>query len=369
MLKKSIRNIALGFAVATLFAGVGILSKLSHQGLQAAEPYKVGFIYIGPVGDHGWTYQHDQARKEVEKHFAGKVKTSFVENVPESGDAERVIEQLVADGNKMIFTTSFGYMNPTLKVAKRYPNVIFEHATGFKTDKNVGVYNARFYEGRYVVGQMLGKLSKTNTIGYIASFPIPEVVMGINATLLGARSVNPKMQVKVVWVNSWFDPGKEADAAKALIDQGADALMQHTDSPAAMQVAQDRKVWAVGQASDMSNFGKDAQITSIVNNWGPYYIKRIQAGIDGKWATDVTWDGLKEGMVKLAPFNAKVPKDVADAANATVEGIKSGKIVPFAGPIKNQAGKEVVAKGQALDDKAINSMDYFVEGVQGTIQK
>ena len=356
---KSLINFTATIALTLLFA----------VGVAKAEPYKVGFVYVGPIGDHGWSYQHDQGRLAVEKHFGDKVKTTFVENVPEGADAERVIDQLANDGNQLIFTTSFGFMNPTLKVAKRHPDRLFEHATGFKTSDNVSIYNARFYEGRYVVGQAVGSLTKTNVIGYIASFPIPEVVMGINATLKGARRVNPDAEIKVVWVNSWFDPGKESDAAKTLIDQGADVLLQHTDSPAAMQVAQDRGVWAVGQASDMHKFGPDAQVTAIVNNWGPYYIDRIQAAMDGKWETGSVWGGLKAGMLYLSDFNKKIPQSIIDDARALEAQIKSGEVHPFAGPIVDQDGKERLASGQIMDDPAINSMDFFVEGVIGSVPK
>ena len=256
------RKILIAAAAAMLATAAGLLSA------SAADKLKVGFIYLGPVGDLGWTYQHDLARLAMVKEFGDKVETTFLENVSEGPDAERSIEQLVRAGNKLIFTTSFGYMDPTLKVAKKYPNVHFEHATGFKRDKNMSIYNGRFYEGRYIQGIIAGKMSKAGVLGYIASFPIPEVIMGINATMLGAQTVNPNIKVKIIWVNTWFDPGKEADAAKALLDQGADIIMQHTDSPAAMQVAAERGKLAFGQDSEMIKFGPKAQLTSIMNNWG-----------------------------------------------------------------------------------------------------
>lgn len=336
--------------------------------LQAADPFKVGFVYLGPIGDHGWTYQHDQGRLALEAALGNKIKASYVENVPESADAERVIEQLVEAGNKLIFTTSFGYMNPTLKVAKKYPDVMFEHATGYQTAKNVTTYNGRFYEGRYVVGQLIGKLTKSNTIGYIGSFPIPEVVMGVNATLLGLRSVNPNAQIKLVWVNSWFDPGKEADAAKALIDQGADVLCQHTDSPAAMQVAEERKVWAIGQASNMSKFGPNAQAAAIVNNWGPYYIERTKAAMEGKWKSASSWTGFKEGTVRIDGFNSKLPADLVAKAQDTEKAIGSGKLHPFTGPLVDQDGKERLAAGKVIDDATLSGMDYFLKGVIGSVK-
>src|ERR1700744_4156978 len=285
-------------AAATAMFAIGA----SVAGAAAADKLKVGFIYPGPVGDFGGTYQHELARQALVKEFGDKIETTYLENVSEGPDAERSIEQLVRAGNKLIFTTSFGYMDPTLKVAKKYPNVHFEHATGFKHDKNMSTYNGRFYEGRYIQGVIAGKMSKAGVLGYIGSFPIPEVIMGINATMLGAQSVNPNIKVKIIWVNTWFDPGKEADAAKALLDQGADIIMQHTDSPAAMQVASERGAHAFGQDSDMIKFGPKAQLTAIVNNWAPYYAKRVQAVMDGKWKSEDTWGGLDTKYVVMAPF-------------------------------------------------------------------
>ena len=244
---------------------------------------KVGFIYLGPVGDFGWTYQHEVARQEMVKALGDKIETTYLENVNEGPDAERSIEQLARTGHKLIFTTSFGYMDPTLKVAKKYPKVMFEHATGFKRAPNMGTYSGRFYEGRYIQGVIAAKMSKKGVLGYIGSFPIPEVISGINATMLGAQTVNPNIKVKIIWVNTWFDPGKEADAAKALVDQGADILMQHTDSPAAMQIAAQRGILAFGQDRDMIKFGPKTQLTSIIDNWGPYYIERAKAVLDGNW--------------------------------------------------------------------------------------
>src|SRR3989440_11655884 len=261
----------------------GLLLAGSVSAASAADKLKVGFIYLGTVGDLGWTYQHELARQALVKEFGDKIETTFLENVPEGPDAERAIEQLVRAGNKLIFTTSFGYMDPTLKVAKKYPNVHFEHATGYKRDKNMATYSARWYQGRYIQGQIAARMSKAGVLGYIGSFPIPEVVSGINATILGAQTVNPDIKVKIIWVNSWYDPGKEADAAKALIDQGADVINQHTDSPAAVEIAENRGIYAFGQDSDMIQFGKKAQLTSIIDNWAPYYVARAQAVIDGKW--------------------------------------------------------------------------------------
>lgn len=332
-----------------------------------AEDLSVGFVYVTPIGDHGWTYRHDVGRLAVEKELG--VKTNYVESVAEGADAERVIRTLASSGNDIIFTTSFGYMNPTNKVAKQFPNVKFEHATGYKRGDNVSTYSGRFYEGRAVLGTIAGHMSKSGIIGYVASFPIPEVVRGINAFTIAMRKVNPDATVKVVWVNSWYDPGKEGDAAKALIDQGADIISQHTDSPAPLQVAEQRGVYAFGQASDMSTFAPKAQLTAIVDDWNPYYLARVKAAMDGTWESTDTWTGLKEGMVAMAPYGDAVPADVRAAADSVVAAIIDGSLHPFQGPIKNQAGEVVVAEGETLDDGALLGMDWYVEGVQGQLPK
>ena len=267
--------------IVGMAAAVGIAAITFHA--YAADKLKVGFIYVGPIGDLGWSYQHDLGRKEMEKALGDKVESTYLENVPEGADAERSIEQLARTGHKLIFTTSFGFMDATLKVANKYPNVFFEHATGFKRAKNMSTYAARFYEGRYIQGQIAAKMSKSGIIGYIVSFPIPEVISNINATMLGAQSINPNIKVKIIWANSWFDPGKEADAAKALLDQGADIIMQHTDSPAPMQVAAERGKLAFGQDSEMIKFGPKAQLTSIMDTWAPYYIARVKAEYGYGW--------------------------------------------------------------------------------------
>jgi len=349
------RKKLLAAAAAVLLAG-----SLSAS---AADKLKVGFIYLGPVGDFGWTYQHEVARQALAKEFGDTIETTYLENVSEGPDAERSIEQLVRAGNKLIFTTSFGYMDPTLKVAKKYPNVHFEHATGFKHDKNMGIYNGRFYEGRYIQGVIAGKMSKAGVLGYIGSFPIPEVIMGINATILGAQSVNPNIKVKIIWANTWFDPGKEADAAKALLDQGADVIMQHTDSPAAMQIASERGKLAFGQDSDMIKFGPKSQLTSIIDNWAPYYISRVKAELAGKWETDNDWDGLKAKMVVMAPYT-NMPDDVKKLAMDTEAAIVAGKLYPFKCPIVDQDGKTVDCKGgDHLDDGQVLGMNFYVKGI------
>ena len=344
--------------VAGLVAGCAALAAGSAF---AAEKLKIGFVYVGPVGDFGWSYQHDQGRLALEKKFGDKIETSFLESVPEN-DSERSIEQLARSGHKLIFTTSFGFMEPTLKVAKKFPDVKFEHATGYKRAANVSTYAAKFHEGRYIIGKIAGKMTKSNTIGYIVSFPIPEVVSGINAFMLGAQSVNPNVKVKIVWVNTWFDPGKEADAAKALIAQGADILVQHTDSAAAMQEAEKSGVKAFGQASDMIKFGPKAQLTSIVDDWSAYYIDRVQAVLDGKWESKDTWGGLAQDMVHMAPYT-NLPDDVKKMAQETQEAIRAGKLHPFKGPIVKQDGSVAVKEGEVVSDKDILSMNWYVNGV------
>lgn len=337
--------------------------------VQAQEPFKVGFVYVGPVGDHGWTYRHDLGREAVQEEFGSDVETSFVESVPEGADAERVIRKLASSGHDLIFTTSFGFMNPTLKVARDFPDVKFEHATGYKRADNVSTYAARFYEGRAVIGTMAGMMTKSNVVGYIGSFPIPEVVRGINAFTIAMRKVNPEAEIKVVWVNSWYDPGKEADAAKALIDQGADIITQHTDSPAPLQVAEERGVLAFGQASDMAAFAPKSQLTSIIDNWDDYYVARTRAAIDGSWESMDTWDGIKEGMVAFPEYNEMVPDDVKAAAEVVREGIIDGSLHPFQGPILNQAGEEILPEGEVYDDKTLLGMNFYVQGVQGELPR
>ena len=348
-----------------------IVAALAAAGISTAAQaqLKVGFVYVGPIGDHGWSYQHNVGRLAIEKAHGAKVSTTYVENVAEGADAQRVITKLASSGHGLIFTTSFGYMNPTLRVAKKFPNVKFEHATGFKRADNMSTYSARFYEGRYVVGKIVGKMTKSNILGYVASFPIPEVIRGINATILAARSVNPDIKIKVVWVSTWFDPGKEADAAKTLIDQGADVIMQHTDSPAPIQVAEQRGVWAVGQASDMVNFGAKAHLTAIIDDWAPYYVARAKAALDGSWKSTDTWDGLKQGMVQLAAYNKAIPAGVVALAEETRKGIIAGTVHPFAGEIKDQSGKVIVKKGENASDKMLLGMNVYVEGVDGAIPK
>jgi simple sugar transport system substrate-binding protein len=337
------------------------------HGAGAAEPLKIAFVYVSPVGDAGWTSQHDSGRKELEKALGDKVKTTFVESVNEGADAERVIRELAQAGNQLIFTTSFGFMNPTIKVAAQFPNVIFEHATGYKRAKNVGTYSARFYEGRYLTGMVAGKMTKSNTLGYVAAFPIPEVVQGIDAFTLGARAVNAKVQVKVIWTSSWYDPGKEREAADALVSQGADVLTHHTDSTAVVQAAEEKHIYAVAYHSDMSKYGPHAELTAATHHWGQYYIREAKAVLDGKWQSGDVWGGIKDGMVGLAPFNSVVPKEVVALVEAKKADIAAGKFHPFQGPIKDNDGNIKVPAGQSMSDKEILALNWYVEGIQGKL--
>ena len=290
-----------------------------------ADKIQVGFVYVGPVGDHGWTYMHDQGRIMAEEHFGDDITTTYVESVKYGPDAERVMTQMAMNGVDIIFATSFGYMEQMLNVAKKFPNVKFEHATGYKTADNMSVYSSKFYEGRYVQGVIAGHMSKEGKAGYIASFPIPEVIRGINAFYLGATSVNPDFDIDVVWVNTWYDPAKEADAAKALINQGADIITQHTDSTAPLSVAEELGIKGFGQASDMISFAPNTQLTSIIDQWGPYYIKRIQAALDGTLESSDTWGGMDTGMVEMAPMT-NMPKDIADIAIKITKQINDGEL-------------------------------------------
>jgi basic membrane protein A and related proteins len=334
---------------------------------QTKEPLKIGFVYVSPIGDAGWTFQHDSGRKDMEKALGAKVTTKYIESVPEGTDAERVIRDLAQSGHNLIFTTSFGYMNPTLKVASAFPKVDFEHATGYKTAKNVGIYNARFYEGRYLAGIVAGKMSKTGVAGYVAAFPIPEVVMGINAFARGMRTVNPKAEVKVIWTNSWFDPGRESEASNTLISQGADVLTHHTDSTATVQAAEAKHVYAIAYHSDMSKYGPNAQLTAVTHHWGDYYTRVAQSVIDGKWQQDNVWGGIKDGMITLAPFNKVVPPDVVALVKKAEGEIAAGKLNPFTGPMKTNDGKEILAAGKTITDADLSKMDYYVEGVVGKL--
>ena len=371
-------KITLSFGAVAAVASLALSALVGLTTVTAAnsaDKVKVGFVYLTTPGDHGWTYAHEVARQDVEKHFGDKVETTFVENVPEGPDSARVIRELAKQGNDIIFTTSFGYMDHTIKVAKEFPNVKFEHITGYKRSPNVATGNIRFYEGRYVQGVVAGLMTKSNKIGYLASFPIPEVIQGINAFGIGLRSVNPKAEVSVIWVNSWYDPVKEADAAKVHIAEGADILAQHTDSPAMLQTAQKAGVHGFGQSSDMKAFAPKAQLFSSVNNWGPYYISKIQQMMDGKWSTGDgpdhwagnTWVGMADDYLVLSPFE-NMPSDVAAAAAKAAADIKSGKNKIFTGPIKDNSGKIRIPAGKTLNDgELFQTLDYYVDGISGKI--
>ncbi len=350
-------------------AAAGLLALTCLTGAQAAEPLKAGFVYIGPTGDHGWTYSHDVGRKLVEAQSGGKVKTSFVENVPETADAERVFRDMAQKGHKVVFGTSFGYMNQMVKVAKAFPNTIFMHATGYKTGKNLGVYDVRTYEGAYMLGVVAGKMSKGNKLGVVASIPIPEVIRNINAFTLGARSVNPAITTRAIWVNSWFDPGKEREAALALIAQGCDVLMQNTDSPAVVQTAQEKGVLAFGWDSDMSKFGGKAQLAASILHWGVIYKKTLDDVAAGTWKSGDIWWGVKEGAVNIDNFGPAVPAAVKKLAEERRDGLKAGTLHPFTGPIKDQSGKLVLAAGKTYTDPELKQMNFYVEGVEGAIPK
>lgn len=338
--------------------------------ISAAEPVKVAFLYVDPVGDSGWTYQHDLGRRALEKALGAQVKTTYVENVPATADAERVVRQLAAAGNDLIFTTSFGYMDATLKVARLFPKVHFEHATGYKTAANVATYETRFYEGAYLLGVLAGKTTKSNTIGFVGSFPIPEVIRNIDAWTLGARSVNPGVKTRVIWVSTWYDPGKERQAAETLIAQGADVLCQNTDSPSVVQVAEQKGVHAFGWDSDMRKYGPHAELTANTENWGGYYIEEVRKLLAGTWTGNrSTRGGIKDDMVVLTPLNPSIPPPLAQLVEAKKRLIAGGKLVPFAGPLKDNSGAAKVAAGAALTDQQLMSIDWYVEGVEGAVPK
>jgi simple sugar transport system substrate-binding protein len=359
-------------ALASVFSLFGCGQKPAAESAAssaAGEPLKVAFVYVGPVGDAGWTFAHDLGRKAIEAKYGDKVKTTFVENVKEGADSERVFRDLATQGNKVIFGTTFGYMEPMLKVAKSFPDVKFEHATGYKTAANMDFYDSRTYEGAYLAGVIAGKMTKSNKLGVVASIPIPEVIRNINAFTLGAQSSNPKVTTRAVWVNEWFNPGKEREAALTLINQGVDVLIQNTDSPATLQAAEEKGVKAFGWDSDMSKNGPKAHLGSAAINWAPYYLKVVGDVLEGKWQTKQTWWGVKDGAIDLASPAADLPADVKALLAEKVAALKDGKLHPFQGPIKDQSGKEVAASGKSIEDKDLKGMTYYVQGVEGSIPK
>jgi simple sugar transport system substrate-binding protein len=336
----------------------------------AAEPLKVAFVYLGPRGDGGWTQQHDMGRLGLEKAMGDKIKTTFVENVPETADSERVFRQLASDGYTLIFATSFGYMEPLQKVAKLFPKVKFEHVNGFKTAANISVYEPRFEEGFYLIGVLAGQMTKSNTLGFIGSFPIPSVVRNIDSMTLGAQSVNPKAMTKAIWVNTWYDPGKERQAADTLIAQGADNVAQNTDSPASIQAAQEKGTYAFSIDADMAKFGPKAQLSGTTEDWSGYYIAETKKVMDGSWTGNrhTRW-GIKEGMVVMAPLNSAIPPEAVKVFEDKKAAIVAGTLNPFAGPIKDNTGKEMVAAGKTMDDATFNSLSMYVAGIDGSVPK
>ena len=354
----------------TVLKGAGALALGAglSRAAWAQSKVKAGFIYVGPIGDGGWTFEHNRGRLALEEHFGDAVETVYQESVPEGADAIRAMTQMALGGADIIFATSFGYMDQVLEVASKFPKVKFEHATGFKRADNVSTYSARFYEGRAVQGTLAGRMTKTNKIGYIASFPIPEVIRGINSAYIHARKVNPDVEFSVVWVYTWFDPAKEADAAKALIEQGADVVLQHTDSTAPQAAAEKAgNVYTFGQASDMAEYAPMPRISSIIDNWGPYYIRRVQAVMDGSWKSEDTWDGIGAGMVKIGEISSAVPDDVKAEALALRDAIAEGKYHPFTGPLNKQDGSAWLAEGETADDGTLAGMNFYVEGLKGEI--
>ena len=366
-----VKMVALTAVAAAALVGCGKKEeapKAEAPAAAKAEPLKIAFAYVGPVGDGGWTFAHDNGRKALEKEFGDKIVTSFVEKVPESADAERVIRDMAGQGNKLIFGTTFGYMEPMLKAAADLKDVKFEHATGYKTAENMRTYDSRTYQGAYMAGVIAGKMTKTNTVGVVGSIPIPEVIRNINSFTLGAQSVNPKIKTKVVWVNDWFNPPKETEAATALINGGADVLMQNTDSPAVLQTAEKMGKRAFGWDSDMTAYGPKAHLGSAVINWGPYYIKAVRETLDGKWTGGTaSWWGVKEGAIDFVSLAADVPEDAKKKLDEVKAGLKDGSFTIWKGPIVGQDGKEILAKDAVADDKFLSGINFYVKGVEGKV--
>jgi len=353
--------------ITSIIAGAALALGLTSAAM-AQDKTKVGFIYVGPVGDGGWTYEHNQGRLALEAEFGDSIETVYRESVPEGADAERALTEMALGGADLIFTTSFGYMDPTINVAKKFPNVKFEHATGFKRAENVSTYSARFYEGRAVQGLIAGRMTKTNKIGYIASFPIPEVIRGINSAYIHAKKVNPDVEFNVVWAYTWFDPAKEADAANALIETGNDVILQHTDSTAPQAAAEKAgNVITFGQASDMSEYAPYPRVSSIIDDWAPYYIARTKAVMDGTWTSLDTWDGIGAGMVGIGEISDAVPADIKAEAEALRDAIASGEYKPFTGPLNKQDGSVWLAEGETADDGTLAGMGFYVEGITSEI--
>jgi simple sugar transport system substrate-binding protein len=362
-----IKVATIGALSAAVLIGCGKKEEAAPAAAAAPAPLKIAFAYVGPVGDGGWTFAHDNGRKALEAEFGNKIVTSFVENVPESADAERVIRDLASQGNQLIFGTTFGYMEPMLKVATDFPNVKFEHATGYKTAANLRTYDSRTYEGAYMAGVIAGTMTKTNTLGFVASIPIPEVIRNINSFTMGAQSVNPKIKTKVVWVNGWFDPPKETEAATSLINAGADILFQNTDSSAVLQTAEKMGKRAFGWDSDMTAYGPKAHLGSAIINWAPYYTKAVKDALEGTWTTGGVWWGVKEGAIDMVSMADDVPADTKAKIETIKAGLKDGSFHPWTGPIVGQDGKEVLAKGVVADDAFMGGVKFYVKGVEGKV--
>ncbi len=341
-----------------------LLSVLVSSAFAGDEEMSIGFVYVSPIGDAGWSYAHDQGRVAVDKMEG--VKTSYVEAVPEGPDAERVILNMARKGYKIIFATSFGYMDPMLKVAKQFPEVTFLHCSGFKKHDNMGNYFGRMYQARYLSGMVAGSMTKSNTLGYVAAFPIPEVIRGINAFTLGAQAVNPDVTVRVVWTKTWYDPATEKEAAKSLLDVGVDVIAQHQDSPGPQEAAQEKGVYSIGYNSDMSIFAPKAHLTAPIWNWGPFYVENVEKVMKGTWKPEAAWPGMETGIIDLAPFGPMVPKEVKEIVMAEKIAIKDGKTHVFVGPIADQKGTVKIAKGVAATDGELLGMDWFVKGIIGT---
>ncbi|QBX33808.1 BMP family ABC transporter substrate-binding protein [Paracoccus liaowanqingii] len=352
----------------TLLATASALAAtLAAPAFAQDEPLKIGFIYVGPVGDGGWTYQHDLGRQAIEAEYGDRVETTFIESVPEGADAERALTQLALAGNDLIFATSFGFMDPVMNVAARFPDVKFEHATGYKRSENVATYDARFYEGRAVIGTIAGRMTESDIIGYIGSFPIPEVIQGINSSFIHARKVNPDVEMRVVWAYSWFDPAKEADAAAALLAEGVDVILQHTDSTAPLAQAQAAGAIGFGQASDMAAFKPSPRVASIIDEWSPYYIKRVGAMLDGTWESGASWAGIGDGEVVIGEITDAVPAEVKAEAEALRDAIGAGEYHPFTGPLNKADGSVWLAEGETASDEDLQSMNFYVEGITAQI--
>jgi basic membrane protein A and related proteins len=332
----------------------------------SAEPLKVGFVYLGPIGDYGWTWAHEKGREAMVDALKGQVAADYVENVKEDASATPILKDLAQQGHKLIFATTFGYMDQTVEAAKQFPNVMFEHCTGYKHADNLGTYNLRFHQGRAVEGAIAGLMTKSNTIGYLGSYKVPEVVLGVNAFTLAAQAVNPKVATNLIMIDSWFDPAKEAAAVQTLANLGCDVVAQHTDSPAGLQVAEQRKVWCFGNAADMSRFAPKTQLTAIEDIWGPYYISRAKAVLEGTWKPDEAWWGMKEGTIVMAPYNKAMPDNVRAAADKIISGWKDGAYDVFTGPISDQSGKERLPKGERMKDADLAVIDWYVKGVQSS---